>query len=148
MPKRIPIKAAREFAASQGLSQIIVLGWDGKLTHVVTYGKTLEDCDQAALVGNRIKEFLGWPKDLSAEPSRVQRLKDQLRRAELERAQALALVEVLGRVTPFAACAEECPTHECGQDTCECGCEDAERDAKRALAALPASLRWRRGETL
>jgi hypothetical protein len=45
----------------------------------VTYGKTLEDCDQAAQGGNKIKKTLGWPEELcSAEPSRVKKLKKEI----------------------------------------------------------------------
>lgn len=82
MPKRIPIAAARRFAREHNLRQVIVVAWDGELSHVVTYGKTVEDCDQAALGGNKVKTALGWPESLHAEPSRVRKLKARI--AELE----------------------------------------------------------------
>ena len=82
MPKGIPISALKRFAKEQGCSQVIVAAWDGQLTHIATYGVSVEDCAQAALGGNRIKQALGWPKDLNAEPPRVQRLLDRI--AELE----------------------------------------------------------------
>ncbi len=82
MPKRIPIAAARRFAKEQGLRQVIVAAWDGERTHVVTFGVSIEDCDQAALGGDRIKAALGWPESLRAAPSRVRGL--QARVAELE----------------------------------------------------------------
>lgn len=63
MPKRIPITAAKDVAEKFDCSQVIILAWDGELTHVVTYGKTLLDCEQAAEGGNRVKRFLGWPED-------------------------------------------------------------------------------------
>jgi len=76
MPKRIPIKAAKDIAQEYNLKQVILCAWDGELTHIVTYGKTLEDCDQAAQGGNKIKKFLGWSEELcEAEPSRVKKLK-------------------------------------------------------------------------
>lgn len=69
--KRLPIKAARDVAKGYGLSQVILAAWDGERTHIVTYGTTVEQCAQAAMGGNKIKDALGWPKDLHAEPSRV-----------------------------------------------------------------------------
>jgi hypothetical protein len=65
------------------LQQVIIVAWDGERTHVVTYGKSVEDCDQAALGGDKIKKALGWPEALmNALPSRVRVLKNRV--AELE----------------------------------------------------------------
>jgi len=76
MPKRVPIKAAKDVAHKYGLSQVVVVGWDGKLTHVVTYGTTLEQCEQAAIGGNKIKRWLGFPEQMcDAMPARVKRSK-------------------------------------------------------------------------
>lgn len=58
MSKSIPISAAREFAKNYEKDQVIVLSFsrsDGK-TWVTTYGKTAEDCEQAALGGNKLKQ--------------------------------------------------------------------------------------------
>lgn len=83
MPKRIPIKAARELAQQYDLKQAIVVAWDGERTHVVTYGKSVEDCDQAALGGDLVKKALGWPESLmGALPSRVKALKRRIRELE------------------------------------------------------------------
>jgi hypothetical protein len=75
--KRIPIKAAKEFAKAQGLDQVIVLGYSraNNLTHVTTYGRTVEDCSQAAMGGNAIKkEILNWPDALCrSAPPRAKR---------------------------------------------------------------------------
>ena len=71
MPKRIPICAAKKFVKEQDLRHVIICAWDGKLSHVVTYGRTVEDCVQAAEGGNRIKRLLGWPESLQAEPARI-----------------------------------------------------------------------------
>lgn len=61
---RIPIAAAKRFAQQQGMRQVIITAWDGARTHVVTYGVTVKDCEQAAEGGNFIKKALGWPADL------------------------------------------------------------------------------------
>ncbi len=80
MTKTIPIAAAKRLAEEFDLRQVIIAAWDGKLTHITTYGKSLVDCDQAADGGNLIKRALGWPKHLEAEPSRVSALKQEIKR--------------------------------------------------------------------
>lgn len=82
--RRMPIKAAKDVAKVYGLRQVVLLAWDGKTTHCVTYGTTVEDCDQAAQGGNRVKAALGWPEKLQAEPSRVRQLRDRLAAARIE----------------------------------------------------------------
>ena len=72
--KRIPITAARRIAEEFGQQQVILVTWDGAITHVVTYGATREACEQAAQGGNRVKRALGWPEELcNAEPAHVRR---------------------------------------------------------------------------
>jgi len=74
MPNRIPIEAAKELSKKYNLEQVILCAWDGKLTHVTTYGTTVEACDQAAMGGNRVKDALNWPQSLHTVPSRVKLL--------------------------------------------------------------------------
>lgn len=61
MPKRIPITTAKQVAEKHDLKQVLLIGWDGERVHVVTYGKTKEDCALAAKAQDfwqgRIKEF-------------------------------------------------------------------------------------------
>lgn len=71
MPKRLPIKSAADFGQKHQCTQVIIAAWDGERTHIVTWGRTLAECKQAADGGNKIKDALGWPKDLHAEPSRI-----------------------------------------------------------------------------
>lgn len=82
MPDKIPIEAAKEFARKHGCRQVIVMAWDGKLQHCVTYGETEEECAQAAIGGNRIKKALGWPESLMADPAPVKKLKQQVKDLE------------------------------------------------------------------
>ncbi len=83
MPKRIPIRAAKSIAREFDCRQVILAVWDGERTHIITYGQSLDDCDQAAHGGNFIKNALGWPASLcQTEPSRVQRLKRRIRELE------------------------------------------------------------------
>ncbi len=86
MSKRIPIKVARDIAKDHGLDQVILLGWDGETSHVVTYGKSVVDCDQAAQGGDLVKKALGWPAAMNAIPSRVKALQKRLKELEEENA--------------------------------------------------------------
>lgn len=58
---RIPVAAARKVAEQFDLKQCLLIGWDGERVHVVTYGKTKEDCALAAKAqdfwAGRIREF-------------------------------------------------------------------------------------------
>ena len=84
-PSRIPISAAKAIADKFAQRQVILVTWDGDMTHVVTYGVNEDECDKAALGGNFVKKALGWPERLCAdEPSRVRKLKSRIE--ELERA--------------------------------------------------------------
>lgn len=81
--KNVPIKAAKSIATEYNKNQVIVVCWDNehKQTHVTTYGRTGEECDQAAQGGNRVKRALGWPESLCGdEPSRVTKLKKEINR--------------------------------------------------------------------
>jgi hypothetical protein len=61
MPKRIPISTAKSVAEKHDLQQVLLIGYDGERVHVVTYGKTKEDCAAAARAQEfwqgRIREF-------------------------------------------------------------------------------------------
>lgn len=87
MPDRLPIQDAKEIAHKRRLRQVILIAWDGERAHCVTYGKSLEDCDQAAQGGEKLKKALGWP-NWEAQPSRVKRLS-----AALEPFAAIALAQ-------------------------------------------------------
>lgn len=79
MPKRIPITIAKRFAEQFSCSQVIILAFDtGGRTHVITYGKTTKDCEQAAEGGNRMKRVMGWPEELcKAKPARLRQKEAQ-----------------------------------------------------------------------
>lgn len=81
---KLPITAVKQLAEEHGMSQVIVFGWDGELTHVATYGKTIEDCDVAARGANLIKKGWQWPEQLLAEPSRVKALRAEIKRLKQE----------------------------------------------------------------
>jgi hypothetical protein len=82
---RIPIKAAKDLAKAYDLSHVVILAYheDTNTEHVVTYGRTVEQCSQSADFGNTLKTALGWPESLHAQPSRVKKLKARI--AELEK---------------------------------------------------------------
>lgn len=71
--KRISIKAAKDVANQFGYTQVIITAFDKNTgtTSVCTYGKSQEDCVQAAQGGNFVKKALGWPESATnAKPSR------------------------------------------------------------------------------
>jgi hypothetical protein len=87
MPDRIPIKALKEFAKEQGLTHAILFAFDGERQHVVTHGSNSNQCSEAADFGNKLKEALGWPESLQAQPSTVRRLQKRIKELEAELAE-------------------------------------------------------------
>jgi hypothetical protein len=72
--KRIPISAAKEIAKRYGQDQVIMMTFDKEtgLTHVVSYGKTKLDCEQAAHGANLMKKTLKFPEELcNSVPART-----------------------------------------------------------------------------
>lgn len=92
MPKRIPVARAKEVGEKHpDVRQVILVAWDGARTHVVTWGKSLEDCAQAAHAGNLAKQSFGFPEDLCRdEPGRVRLLRKRIVALEAEVARLAA----------------------------------------------------------
>jgi hypothetical protein len=82
--KRIPISDAKTYALKNGQVQVLILsrGSDGT-DHCVTWGKSVEQCAEAAEMGNRLKAMLKWPQRCQQEPSRVKNLQARLKQADL-----------------------------------------------------------------
>ncbi|MCF8265820.1 MAG: hypothetical protein K9I99_15075 [Melioribacteraceae bacterium] len=80
MAKKIPIKAAREFARKHKFTKIIIIAEDdAKLQNVCTWGETVEDADYAAQAGNYLKtKVLQWPEKFIDEPNRVKKLRAKI----------------------------------------------------------------------
>jgi hypothetical protein len=72
--KSIPIKAAKQISKNYEKNVVVIIAFDKKHNnqHVTTYGKSYDDCVNAAKLGNYIKlNVLGWPKEkCNAKPSR------------------------------------------------------------------------------
>lgn len=83
---RIPIERLKELSKRYDLSHLILFAYHPETNahHIVTYGKTLEGCGQASDFGNKLKEALGWPESLQAQPSRVKRLQERLKEKDKE----------------------------------------------------------------
>ena len=78
--KRIPINWAKKIAEDLGYTQVIIHAYDGEagIQHVTTYGKSLEDCKNAADGGNAIKRLLKWDEELcNAKPKRLQKAEER-----------------------------------------------------------------------
>lgn len=67
----IPVATAEAVAKQHGLKQVILVAWDGDREHVVTYGSTLGDADNAAQGGNLVKTALRWPSSRYSTSDRV-----------------------------------------------------------------------------
>ena len=81
---RLPIKALKELANQYGYSVVVVYAFESerKMSHVATWGRSIKLCDQAAQWGNMMKDALGWPKILHAEPNRVKKLQERIKELE------------------------------------------------------------------
>ena len=79
---RVPIDDVKNLANKWGLTHCIVFGWDGKNEQVLTWGHDIPESAQAADFGNKLKDTLGWPKNLHRQPPRIKQL--QARVKELE----------------------------------------------------------------
>ena len=72
--KRLPIEAGKLIANKYSQNQVIIVTWDKKdgLVHTVSFGKTKEDCKQAAQGANMVRAALGFPDDKCHEvPARI-----------------------------------------------------------------------------
>ena len=83
---RIPIQALKDLSKKYSLSHVILFAHhpESKQDHIVTYGKSIEACSQAADYGNLLKDFLKWPKSLHQQPSRVRKLQKRIKELEAE----------------------------------------------------------------
>jgi len=88
MGRRIPIKTAKDIAKKYNYDQVIIWAQNNSepIQHVTTFGKSVVDADQACQGGNYIKrKFLGWPaNECLAEPTRVRKLREQIKKLEKE----------------------------------------------------------------
>jgi hypothetical protein len=80
---RISISALKELAKKYKLDHVIVFATEGKQQHIATYGRTIQECSEAADFGNKMKETLGWPEQLRANPLRVKKLKTRIKELEV-----------------------------------------------------------------
>lgn len=66
--KRIPIRAAERIAKSYGYDQVVIYARrvgeapapNGE--HMTTYGITKAHCAVAVRIGDKLKEWMGWPR--------------------------------------------------------------------------------------
>ena len=99
--KRLPIESAKSIAQKYNLRQVILCAWDGETTHIVTYGKSVEDCAQAATGGNILKQKWGWP-ECNDQPSRVKTLEQENALLRKRATQLLENADVLEVLKKFS----------------------------------------------
>lgn len=81
---KLPIKVLKEIAQNYGHDHVIYFATEGKMQYIATYGRTIQECDQAAQFGDKLKDALGWPENLHAAPSRVRQLQKRVKELEAE----------------------------------------------------------------
>lgn len=79
---KVPIKALKELSKAYNLDHVIVFATEGNMQHIATYGRTSDECSEAADFGNMLKDALGWPESLHQQPSRVRKLEARIRELE------------------------------------------------------------------
>lgn len=80
----IPVEAAKRIAEEHAQDQVVICSFEKTtgLVHVVTYGKRIEDAENAAKGGDFVKKALGWPERLcNSTPPRLQALADALKQS-------------------------------------------------------------------
>ena len=80
----IPIKALKVISQKYSYDHIICFATKGKMQYVATFGRTIEECDQAAQFGDILKDALGWPESLHTAPSRVRQLQKRIKELEAQ----------------------------------------------------------------
>ena len=94
--KRIPIKALKDLAKKYSITHAVLLAYDGEKDHVVTYGKTVDDCSRVADAGNRLKKHLKWPDSLQSQPLRVKKLQQENEKLKKELKESIPVFELEG----------------------------------------------------
>jgi hypothetical protein len=81
----IPIKVLKEFSQKYGYSTVVMFATNSnQMQYIATYGRTIQECDQAAQFGDMMKDALHWPESLHAAPSRVRQLQKRVKELEDE----------------------------------------------------------------
>jgi len=64
--QRIPISDAKNIGTERGYTQVIIVAFDGEtgIQSVCTWGKSQQDCEEAAVGGNLVKASIGWPEEM------------------------------------------------------------------------------------
>jgi len=69
----IPFDELKKLSEKYGLSHVIMFAHDhsDSVDHIVTYGDSVKNADQAAEFGNRLKDAMGWPESLRQQSAQV-----------------------------------------------------------------------------
>ena len=73
--KRMPISALKDIGKKYDKTQMVLITYDETGTKTVTtWGRSLDDCQSAALAGNIYKRMLGFPEHLcNTVPNRAKK---------------------------------------------------------------------------
>lgn len=105
----IPIQNVQAFAEANGLSQLIVFGFDGTASHIATWAADAGASDTLAVSANLLKAALKWPEITQVESAKVIALRARI--AELEK-QADDAAQEQARPKRIEAFVLECTEYE------------------------------------
>lgn len=80
----ISVSVAQDVAEANNWKQVIIFGWDGQETSIITWGLTATDSAQAAEGSNQITRHWDWPNypvissEIQAMHDTISSLKQQL----------------------------------------------------------------------
>lgn len=103
----IPIKNVKSFAGANGLTQVIVFGYDGSTSHIATWAEDAGASDAIATAANVLKASLGWPEITQVESAKVLQLRQEIQELKSK----LLKPEAGETIEGFAL---ECVEHEQG----------------------------------
>lgn len=107
----IPIKNTEAFARANGLTQVIVFGYDGEASHIVTWAEDVGASDTIATAANMLKAALRWPEITQVESAKVIALRARIAELEKQVAEAAQKSSQPKRVDAFVL---ECTEYERG----------------------------------
>ena len=81
---KIPIQNVEAFAVVNGLTQLVVFGYDGSESHIATWAADVSASDTLADAANSLKAALRWPEITQVESAKVLELRAEIARLKAE----------------------------------------------------------------
>lgn len=69
--KKLDDKLAEDLATEYGLTQVLIITYDGGVNHVLAYGSTPIDKEQVAVGKDSVEKLLSVPQELNIVPPKT-----------------------------------------------------------------------------